>query len=307
MYQRVLRIALACCGCLAGLHLSAGAAGFEGKIHAEGGRTGAVNGLLYTVGTNCMRVEMTDTNFPNAIDLVDLGSGQITLVQPMNHTYLRFQPNAAPVVPGGRPMMMPSAPPQMPPPQPAMPPGLPPGIGPTNLPGMPAMPQMPQMPQMPNGAPPGVGPQAAPGGPAMPAMASNPGMNPAMGMRRPMITFQLQAADGQTNLLGYECRRYLIQQRGETMDIWATDKLLPFQVYLPNQPPSFGMPMMEFQWSKLLAEKKLFPLYASMRGDNGVELYRFEVQSIEAGHLTEAEAQGQQPPGNYIEIQPRPF
>ena len=91
------------------------------------------------------------------------------------------------------------------------------------------------------------------------------------------------------------------------MEIWATDALLPFQVYLPNQPPSFGMPMMEFQWSHLLAEKKLFPLYASMRGDNGVELYHFEVQSIASRNLTANEVQNLQPPGDYIEIQARPF
>jgi hypothetical protein len=304
MTNRFSRITMAvCCGSICLISAVRGT-GFEGKIHAVGGRTGAVGGLLYTVGTNCMRVEMTDTNFPNAIDLVDLSSGQITLVQPMNHTFLRFKPDEHPNLPGrfmGGPAMAPPPPP-MPAAPPEMPPGPPPGIGPTNLPGMPAMPQVPQMPQrppMPNGMP--------PGGPPMQALAPNPGMGAAMAMRRPAMMFQLQAAEGQTNLLGYDCRHYLIQQHGETMDIWATDKLLPFQVYLPNQPPSFGMPMMEYQWSKLLAEKKLFPLLASMRGDNGVELYHFEVQSIAAGNLSEHEAQNLQPPGDYIEIQPRPF
>lgn len=306
MSIRVLHsVALAAICCMAVLLDPTNAAAFEGKIHAIGGRTGAISGLIYTVGTNCMRVEMTDTNFPNAIDLVALDSGEITLVQPMNHTFLRFNPNAAPVMLGGRPMMPPSPPP-MPAPQPGMPQGMPPGIGPTNLPGMPAMPPMPQMP---NGMPPAVGPQAAPGGPAtqMQAPAPNPGMGAAMAMRRPGMMFQLQAAEGQTNLLGYDCRHYLIQQRGETMEIWATDKLLPFQVYLSGQPPSFGMPTMEFQWSKLLAEKKLFPLLAIIHGENGVELYHFEVQSIAAGSLTGREAQNMQPPGDYIEIQPRPF
>jgi hypothetical protein len=300
MTHRAEHIILAFFCCTVGFSVQG--TGFEGKIHAIGGRTGEVSGLLYTVGTNCMRVEMTDTNFPNAIDLLDTSSGEITLVQPMNHTYLRFDPNSRPTLPGRNPGGPAFAPPPMPAIQPGIPTGPPAVIGPTNLPGMPAMPSLP------NGLPPGVGPQAGmPGAPAMQVMPATPAMNGMMQRRFPGMQFQLQAADGQTNLLGYECRRYLIQQHGETMEIWATDGLQPFQVYLPNQPPGFGMPMIEFQWSHLLAEKKLFPLYASLRGDNGVELYRFEVQSIAAGNLTANDIQNLRPPGDYIEIPARPF
>lgn len=62
--------------------ISPSAFSFGGRIQAAGGSGGAT-GLLYTMGTNFLRVEMTDTNFPNAIDIVDPDSGRITLVQPM--------------------------------------------------------------------------------------------------------------------------------------------------------------------------------------------------------------------------------
>lgn len=296
---------------------------FEGRIHAAGGRTGAVAGLLYTVGTNCLRVEMTATNFPYAFDVVDLNSGQITLIQPMNRTFLRFKPASQssavlppgfPAGPGGLPPGVgPRIQPGNPVGAPATPPGLPPGIGPTNLPGMPAMPAVLAPP---GGLPQGVGPQTqppmAPGAPAvpnMPVMPQNPGMGsmPAMPMMPPGGGLELQATGGRTNLLGYACERYEIKGHGEMMEIWATDQLVPFQVYLHNQPPRFGPPMIEEQWAGLLAAKKLFPLSAVLRMDNGVERYRFDVQSITPGELTKDDVRGFQPPEGYVEIQPRPF
>ncbi len=86
-----------------------------------------------------------------------------------------------------------------------------------------------------------------------------------------------------------------------------TDQLLPFQVYLPTQPPRVGPPSIEEHWSELLAAKKLFPLLASLRMDNGVERYHFEVQSIKPARLTDKEASRFQTPENYVELQPRPF
>jgi hypothetical protein len=284
---------------------------FEGHIHAVEGRAGVP--LLYTVGTNYLRVEMTDTNFPNAIDVVDLKSGQITLIQPMNRTFVRFKPGAQntsglpsgfPAGPGGLPAGIgPRTEPGNPTGPPAMP-APPPGIGPTNFPGMPAMPMPP------GGLPPGIGPQAqAPTAPGAPAMPQSLGMGsmPAMPMLPPGGGLELKATGESTNLCGYTCERYEIKGRGETMEIWATDRLVPFQVYLPNQPPRFGPPMIEQQWSALLSAKKLFPLSAILRMGNGVERYRFEVQSITPGKLTKEEVRGFQPPEGYVEIPARPF
>ena len=118
---------------------------------------------------------------------------------------------------------------------------------------------------------------------------------------------ELKATGEETNLLGYTCERYEIKQFGQTMEIWATDQLLPFQAYLPSQPPRMGPPRIEVAWSDLLAAKKLFPLLASLRFANGVERYHFEVQSITPAKLTDQEAKHFQTPADYAELQPRPF
>jgi hypothetical protein len=118
---------------------------------------------------------------------------------------------------------------------------------------------------------------------------------------------ELQASGEKSTLLGYPCERYDIKQHGEAMEIWATDQLPPFQAYLPTQPPSVCPPMIEEQWARLVTARKLFPLRATLRADNGLERYRFEVQSITPGRLTAKDYQGFQPPEGYMEIQPRTF
>jgi hypothetical protein len=118
---------------------------------------------------------------------------------------------------------------------------------------------------------------------------------------------QLQATGEQTNLLGYACMHYEIKQWGQIMDIWATDQLLPFQVYQPHQPLRGGPPVIEEHWSELLTAKNLFPLLASLRFNNGVERYHFEVQSIHPAALTDPDAKCFQVPTNYIELQPHQF
>lgn len=302
------------------------ASAFEGSIRAVGGPAGAPADLLYTVGTNFMRVEMTATNFPHAIDVVDLRSGEITLIQPLNDTFVRFTPGAprAFVPPphahhpgGGAQVQAPSRPlvgigptnfagmPGMPVP----PNGLPPGIGPqahaNNPPSVSARPSMPEMPMPPGGLPPGSRPQAHPQAmlsrPAMPAMS-------AMSMPPPgEIHLKLKATDETTNLFNYPCRRYEITCRGQIMEIWATDQLLPFQVYLSTEPHRLGPPILEERWGRLLATKKLFPLKAVLRMESGPERYRFEVRSITPRKLTAHETASFEPPAGYVELQPRLF
>lgn len=277
---------------------------FEGRIRATLEEGGQNQTFFYTVGTNGLRIERGETDRPYTKDVVNLDSGDITLLFPNNRSFVKLKAPAERE--SARPPGMPAIP--------ALPPGVgqpsralpgPTGqIGPTNLPGMsppPVMPQqpnMPPMPQMPSGMSGGL--------PAMPMM-------PPMGME-PM---ELAATTDTTNLLGYPCTRYELKQRGEVMEIWATDKLLPYQRYLQNQPHRFGPQMMEEQWGDLLKAKKLFPLLAVLRFEAppgpvgatpaapGPERLRFEVNSITLEKITDDTLF--QPPPDYREIQPLPF
>jgi Domain of unknown function (DUF4412) len=299
---------------------------FEGRINAVMIRGSQSDALLYTVGTNFLRVEMTATNWPNPVDIVDRNSGELTLLFPNNRSFVRLKPageNSSPMPPGFPQMpaglppgIGPQSPPSGLPAMPNMP--TPQGIGPANLPGMPApppmpaiqnIPAMPPRPVMPNmpALPPGVGPQPVPfggtpngagGTPALPL----PMMPPPMTQR-----MELQATGQKKNLLGFACEQYEVKQRGETMEIWATDQLFPFQPYQQNQPHRFGPRMIEEQWSELMKAKKLFPLLATLKFDNGAERFRFEVQSVTPEKLTDEDTGLFQPPTNYFEIQPLPF
>ncbi|MFZ0826569.1 MAG: DUF4412 domain-containing protein [Verrucomicrobiia bacterium] len=322
------------CFCILNFAYCISTLAFEGRINAVLTRGNQTDTLLYTVGTDFVRVEMTTTNWPNPVDILDRNSGELTLLFPNNRSFVRLKPvteNSSAMPPGFPQMpagLPPGVGPQSPPAGlPAMPNlPAPQGIGPTNLPGMPAPPPMPAMPNL----PPGAGLQSAPGGPAMPAMPPRPVMPnmpalppgvgpqpsavpgisgmPAMPMMPGMTEkMELQATGQKTNLLGFACEQYEIKQRGETMEIWATDQLFPFQPYVQNQPHRFGPRMIEEQWPELVKAKKLFPLLATLKFDNGMERFRFEVQSITPEKLTAGDEQLFQPPTNYFEIQPLPF
>ena len=264
------------------------AVAFEGRINAVMIRGSQSDALLYTVDTNFLRVEMTATNsdqsragWPNPVDIFDRNSGELTLLFPNNRSFVRLKPvadNSSPMPPGF----------------PQMPAGLPPGVGPQSAPGDSAMPGMPGgMPAMPM--------------PMMP-MPMMPGMTEKL---------KLQATGQKTNLLGFACEQYEIKQRGETMEIWATDQLFPFQPYVQNQPHRFGPRMIEEQWAEMVKAKKLFPLLAILRFEPppapagaapaapGPERLRFEAQSVTPEKITDETLF--QPPTNYFEIQPLPF
>jgi hypothetical protein len=315
--QRVIPIL----GCLTALAQTAVA--FEGRIHAVMTQGNETNALLYTVGTDSLRVELTATNWPNPVDILDRNSGALTLLFPNNRSFVHLKPAtkvATTTVPGAPDMPMPPG-------------GLPPGIGPQSAPGapaisampnvlsmpapqqgvgpqmqvtpaMPAMPPLPARSQPPGGLPPGMGSPAGPGAPGMPAMPMMPMMPMMPGMMEKM---ELQATGQKTNLLGFACQRYELKQRGETLEIWATDQLLPYQPYVQNQPHRFGPQRIEEQWPGMLTSRKLFPLLATLRYDNGAERFRFEVQSVTPQKLTDEEAKLFQPPAGYFEIQPLPF
>jgi hypothetical protein len=118
---------------------------------------------------------------------------------------------------------------------------------------------------------------------------------------------EFKATSETTNILGFACIRYELKQRGETLEVWATDKLLPFQPYMRNQPSRFGPRMIEEQWPKLLTERKLFPLLVSLHYDSGAERLRFEVKSITPEKIADPDGKLFQPPTDYHEMQPLPF
>jgi hypothetical protein len=243
---RHIRFVIAMTGCL--VALASTAVAFEGRIHAVMIRGNQTDALLYTVGTNCLRVENTATNWPNPVDILDRNSGALTLLFPNNRSFVR----------------VPSAPEE------------------TTAPGAPAMPAMPNM--------------SASAGGGMPVMPMPP-----------MVKLELKATGETTNLLGYTCARYEIKQRGETMEIWATDQLFPFQPYVQNQPRRFGPRMIEEQWAELAKAQKLFPLLATLKLNQGPERFRYEVKSITPQKLTDEDAPLFQPPPDYLEIHPLPF
>ncbi len=281
--QKLAGLGLVAAGLLAASTLQA----FEGQIAATLTRGGEIQTWHYSVGTNCVRLERGETNWPFAKNLIARDTGDITLLFPHNHSFVRLKPTAENAV----------APPPMLPAMPAPPPGIgpltqmpPPGpppvnVGPTNLPGLPPPPALPPM-------------------PAMPAMPPMPAM-PMMPM--PGETLELKATGETTNILGYACARYEIKQRGEIMEIWATEKLLPFLAWLPNQPARFGPQMLEEKWGELLKVKKLFPLLAVLKFESGPERMRFAVSTITPEPIKDLDGALFQIPDDYQEIEPLPF
>jgi hypothetical protein len=234
IHSRLVRYVCLAVGAVVLMGLPCPGFAFEGRISAALTRGGEPQPLRYTVGTNFFRVERPETNWPYACDLVNLRSGEVTLLFPHNHSFMRLRNGDADV----RPL------------QPA---------GPATMPMMPVQ-------------------QA-----------------------------ELKATGEKTNLLGYACARYELKQPGQLMEIWATDQLLPFQPYLENAPHRPGPQMLEEQWGDLLKAKKLFPLLAILKLENGAERLRFAVTSVSPEKIEDQDGALFQPPPGYHEIQPLPF
>ena len=265
------------------------ASAFEGRIHVVTKQGSETTPLLYTIGKNQLRIEVIATNQPHPVDIVELSSGALMLVFPHNRSFVRLKPaaeNTLALSPGLPPMPVPA------------------GIGPQSAPP-PGAPAMPQMPAPPVGSPPGVGPHSQfVGAPTLPAMPAMPAM-PMMPML--MEKLELKATGEKTNMLGYTCERFKLEQRGETLEVWATGQLLPFQTYQHNQPPRLGPRVLEEQWPGLLKARNLFPLLVSLRFQSGSERYRFEVKSVQAEKIADRDEKLFQPRPDYHEIEPLPF
>lgn len=270
---------------------AAAAAPFEGKIDIVIARGGEVQTLLYTASTNQLRIERGETDRPHAKNIVNLDTGAVTLLFPHNRSFVRLNPGST----GSMPVASGSLPD-------ATTKSLGAAVAP-NPTGASAIPRMP----------PGIG--KLPGLPMMPP---------------PMMSekIDLKPTGKREKILGFECEQFELKQRGKMMEIWATERLLPFQPYLRNELHRFGPRMIEEQWSELLKERKLFPLRASLRYDHGPsrtgdpssskdqsasqkpsgpERFRFEVNSIKRENIQDRDRKLFQPPVEYFEVQPLPF
>jgi len=306
---------------LLALHSFAGV--FEGKIEIAITRGTDITSLLYTYGENFLRIEVAGAKpgtFPDPVNIVDLKSGAMTIVYPHNRTFMKLTAAQADA-------NQKTATPQLPAGMPAPPTGIGPQSGMNNTPPLPSLPPgAPPMPTPPSGLPPGIGPQASampnmqaaiPNMPPMPAGVGPQARMPAMPVMPPMPTekLELKATGKKDKILGYASEQFELKQRGEKMEIWATDQLPVFQSYLRNQSPRFGPRMLEEQWPVLVTEKKMFPLRASLRfdmGPNGAnatdgapERMRFEVKSTKPGKITDEKLF--QPPEGYVEMPPMAF
>ena len=267
---------------------------FEGRIEIVATQGGESVRLLYTAGKDFLRVETSGSDRPNPIDIVDLKSGALTIVFPHNRSFVRMKSAVAGTADPGqtkdtepRSVTSPVIPTM--PPIPTPPGGLPPGVGPPPF-------------GIPSGGPNiGAGRLPALPNPAVPAMPPMP-MIPSMSEK-----VELKSTGKKDNILGYPCEQFEVKSRGETMEIWATDKLLPFQPYVRSQGRRFGPPVLEEQWTALMAAKKLFPLRAILHSDGESVRSRFEVQSIKPEKIEDKDGKPFQPPSDYTEIEPPPF
>lgn len=262
---------------------------FEGRMSAEiQQQGGASTFLLYTVGAGFLRIEVTGSDSdqsggggPNPINLVSLESGDCMIIFPHNRSFVRLKSAArggAALASRGMPKM----------------PTLPPGVGP-QLPGIlsrgsTALPG-PQMPVIPTGA-------AMPSGPAA-------GMPPMPMLAQGREEMKLKATGRKKRLSGIDCEQYEINYRGETMEIYATDQLPRFHAYVRSQSPRLGPPALQEQWAELLAARKLFPLRATLRLDDGGERFRFEVKAVKREKVEQPELF--RSPEGYTEVRPLPF
>ncbi len=138
-------------------------------------------------------------------------------------------------------------------------------------------------------------PGAMPGG-----MTGAPGA-PAMPMAMmPRQALQLLATADTTNLLGFNCARYQIKDGPETMDIWATADLLPFQPLNEVPPGRNNAYQLERAWGDSLKAKKLFPLLAVLKLGDTQELLRFQVTTVQPGAVVDTDGKLFQPPPGYV-------
>lgn len=161
---------------------------------------------------------------------------------------------------------------------------LPPGLGQPLIPPASTLPSLPGLP------------------PGMPAMTGSMAALPM-----PPLDMTLKATGDTTNLLGFTCVRFEIKCASETMEIWATSELMPFQTWQAAQQPRSRPQLIEEQWPELLKSQKMFPLLVTLKFASGPERHCFEAQAITPQTFANADPAWFRPPANYAEVQPLPF
>ena len=122
-------------------------------------------------------------------------------------------------------------------------------------------------------------------------------------MPMPDEALEIKATGEKADLLGYACARYEIKQRGETMEIWATETLLPFQPYLQKRHSRAPSRLMEECWGDLMKTEKLFPLRVTLKSQNGTERLRFEVKTITPEKIDDRDGSLFQTPAGYHQLE----
>ena len=269
-----------------------GAFGFEGRIAAVLSKGNETVPIAYTVGTNMLRIESTGSNQLSPVDILDLQSGTLTLLFPHNRSFVRVKRAGLGVPSGKESNTKPVALAQE---------------SKINLqqagsfpPGVPASALRQAKFDSPTRLPPGFEPQDGTVG-AGPATVAPAMLEASAGM------LVLQTTQQKTNILGFACRKYELKRQGETLEIWATDELIPFQAYVRSQTPRFGPRTTEEEWPALMTSRKLFPLLATLRLDNGPQRFRFEVISVTREKVTDPDGKLFRPPADYVESRPLPF
>jgi len=118
---------------------------------------------------------------------------------------------------------------------------------------------------------------------------------------------ELRDTNEKTNILGFACEHFEMHQGGKRLDLWATDRCGAFQPYLRSQPVGAPASTIEEQWSELLKAKRLFPLLAVLKLENGMEQMRFAVTGVVPQNFAVESATLFQPPADYHEVLPLPF
>lgn len=255
---------------------------FEGIIEAKLTRGSHAESYTYSVGTNMLRLVRNETDHPYATNLIELDSGRMTLIFPHNRAFIRMKRLEHPAAsPPGFPEI------------PIPPGGLPQGIGPQAGFTETGMPQMPDLQGLPM-------PEMRPEDPARPTRPTR---------RRSSRELQFSTTDVTTNLFGYACTLYELRQRDRFMEIWATDRLIPFHQWFQHPPRRHHGPQhMEEHWAELLRIRNLFPLQVELKNENGKSLpFEFKVVSVTPKHLGAEEVKLFQPPAEYHELAPPPF
>jgi hypothetical protein len=244
---------------------------FEGTIVVTETRGTSPTHFLFTRGGQNLRIEETDNNGPEPINIVDLSAQKLTIVYPHNSSFvvidlIRQLPDQAqsganlppgfptPLNPVGQAGGFPG--------DDSVVPGNPEDVSATRVfrarprcrqclttPWPPAIPKMPI----------GGAPIDAGGPPALP----NPGIMPSMPTMGSFGgTPELKKTDKTKKIQELDCTCYTLSDRMETFEIWATSDaaLFRFRLHEVNyHTRHFGPQMLEQQWVGLLRKQSLFP------------------------------------------------